>query len=256
MTGTLLNMATVLVGSLLGLFVGQRLPQKIQESVLTGLGLVTLVIGVDNAQRSGNIILPLLSLVIGVIVGELIDVDGGLNRFGGWLQSRAARATSGAADSAASSRARFINGFVTASLVFCVGPMTIMGSIQNGINVNDIQLLAVKSTLDFFASMAFAASLGIGVAFSLITIFVVQGSFTLVGVALVGVLAGSASGTLTASNPYIRELTATGGLVLCAVALVLLDLKKPRAANFLPALLVAPLLVLLAGLVGINIYPF
>ncbi|MEP7289235.1 MAG: DUF554 domain-containing protein [Chloroflexota bacterium] len=254
MTGTLINIVAVIIGSALGLLIGHRLSTRIQESVMTGLGLVTLVLGMQSAWRSGNIVIPLLSLASGAIVGELLDLDGSLKRFGGWLQSRSASTTeTHSADEAMQARARFINAFVTSSLVFCVGPLTILGPIQNGINGADIQILVIKSTLDFFSSIAFAASLGIGVAFSVIPLGLLQGSFALVGMGLVGALA--AGSQLTATNPYIRELTGTGGLILLGLALILLNIKQPRVANFLPALLIAPLLVWIATLLGINIYP-
>jgi uncharacterized membrane protein YqgA involved in biofilm formation len=259
MSGTLVNMLAIILGSTIGLVIGNRLPRKIQESVVTGLGFVTLTIGVQSAMGSGNIILPLLSIGMGVIIGELLNIDGALKRFGGWLQDRVAQmgaqdqadlSADEAAQARVHARIRFINGFVTSSLVFCIGPMAVLGSIQNGINALDMKLLAIKSTLDFFASIAFAASLGLGVMFSIIPTLVLQGGFALVGMALVSSAAG-----LTAQTPFIRELSATGGLILIGLALILLDLKQPRIANFLPALVVAPLLVLLAGLIGVQIYP-
>jgi uncharacterized membrane protein YqgA involved in biofilm formation len=258
MSGTILNMVAILAGSLIGILIGNRLSQKMQESVMTGLGLVTLVIGAQSAMQTANIILPLLSLVIGVIIGELADVDRVLKNFGGWLQARVAGMsrtvdhTGSMTDSQMTARIRFIQGFVTASLLFCIGPLAILGSIRNGIDAADVQLLAVKSTLDFFAATAFAASLGIGVAFSVLPVFAIQGSFVLVGAGLAG--AAAAGGALTGLGPenaYIREFSATGGLILMGLALGLLDIKHPRVANFLPALLIAPLLVLLASLLGI-----
>lgn len=226
---------------------------------MTGLGLTTLVIGLGNAGKSGNIIVPLLSIATGVIVGEILDLDGALKRFGGWLQLKTTGRTGESQradqieDVVTQARIRFINGFVTASLVFCVGPLTVIGSLQNGINANDTQALLIKSTLDFFAAMAFAASLGIGVAFSVITIGVFQGGLALVGMVLASVLA--AGGALSDTNPYIRELTATGGILLMGLALVLTNIKQPRMANFLPALVIVLLLVWLAASFGINIYP-
>ncbi len=245
MGGTLLNSFTVLLGSSVGLLIGHRLPPRIQESVMTGLGLVTLVVGFSNANETGNIILPLLSLVIGAIVGELLRLDVRLEHFAGWIQSRVQGEE--ASDAAASDRrARFIQGFVTSSLVFCVGPLTFVGSIQDGMGLNSgFEQLAIKSTLDLFSSMAFAASLGIGVLFSVFTVLSVQG-----GLALLGALAGQFM-----TDPMINEMTAVGGLILLGLALVLLDIKKPRMVNFLPGLLIAPILVELATLLGINIYP-
>ncbi len=243
-------MITVAIGSTLGLLIGGRLPQKIQESVVTGLGLVTLFVGFSNAGQTGNVIIPLISLLVGVIVGELLNLDAALERLAGWLQRRfaASGGAEAAPDEAANdARARFITGFVTASLVFCIGPLTFVGSIQDGMGLPiGFQQLAIKSVLDGFAGMAFAASFGVGVSFSILTVLVVQG-----GLALAGSVAG-----YFMSGPMVNEMTAVGGLLLIGLGLVLLDIKRPRMANFLPSLVVAPLLVALAGAVGVNIYPF
>jgi uncharacterized protein len=172
MGGTILNTITVLIGSTLGLLVGNRLSQRIQESVVTGLGLVTLYVGFSNANETGNVIIPLLSLVIGAIVGELLRLDAQLERFAGWLQSRVQghdleQVEQG--ETAHDRRARFIEGFITASLVFCVGPLTFVGSIQDGMGIaSGFEQLAIKSVLDGFTSMAFASTLGIGVLFSVV----------------------------------------------------------------------------------------
>jgi len=256
MGGTLLNIVTVAIGSTLGLFIGHRLSARIQESVVTGLGLVTLFVGISNAGQTGNVIIPLLSILIGAIIGELLDIDRLLQRFGGWLQTRFAgeKPASGAQGPAPlqatpetlDTRARFITGFVTASLVFCIGPLTFVGSIQDGMGLPiGFQQLAIKSVLDGFAGMAFAASFGVGVSFSIITILVLQG-----GLALAGSLVGNFM-----SAPMVNEMTAVGGLLLIGLALTLLDIKKPRMANFLPALLIAPLIVAIALALGINPYP-
>jgi uncharacterized membrane protein YqgA involved in biofilm formation len=136
---------------------------------------------------------------------------------------------------------------VTASLVFCIGPLTFAGSIQDGMGLAiGFQQLAIKSVLDGFASMTFAASFGVGVTFSIITVLVLQGGLA---------LAGSVLGNFM-STAMINEMTAVGGLMLIGLSLILLGLKQPRIANFLPALLIAPLLVAVAGAMGINIYPF
>ncbi len=247
MGGTLLNIVTVALGSLLGLLVGSRLPARIQESVVTGLGLVTLVVGIGNALPSGNIIIPLLSIASGVMIGELLRIDDALQAFGAWLQRRFGGGEAGDADSSGQhARERFITGFVTASLVFCIGPLTFLGSIQDGMGLAvGYQQLAIKSVLDGFASMAFAASFGVGVLFSIVTIFTLQG-----GLALLGSFAGQFM-----TEPMIVEMTATGGLLLIGLSLVLLGIKRPRMANFLPALVIAPLIVVIAGALGIPIYP-
>ncbi|MEZ4669742.1 MAG: DUF554 domain-containing protein [Anaerolineae bacterium] len=258
MSGAILNMITVAIGSAFGLLIGNRLPQKIQESVVTGVGLVTILVGIQNAEKSGNVIIPLLSVAIGVIIGELLDLHGKLERLGGWLQARFMKPQERAEhtpplpnDSSSpqpvlDSRTRFITGFVTASLVFCIGPLTFVGSIQDGMGIAlGFQQIAIKSVLDFFTATAFAATFGVGVSFSVITIFVIQG-----GLSLLGATVGSFM-----TPPMINEMTGAGGLLLIGLALVLLDIKKPRMANFLPALVIAPLIVLLASYLQIDIYP-
>jgi uncharacterized membrane protein YqgA involved in biofilm formation len=252
MAGTLLNMLTVAVGSLLGMFVGDRLPERFQQSIVTGLGLITLFVGISNANSTGNIILPLTSIALGVIIGELLRIDLALERLGGWLQTRFAGQSIPASDEPANatnlldSRQRFVTGFVTASLVFCIGPLTFVGSLQDGMGLAiGFQQLAIKSALDGFASIAFAASFGPGVLFTVLTILIVQG-----GLALLGSVLGSFM-----TDPMIAEMTATGGIILMGLSLILLDLKRPRMANFLPALIIAPALVALGQALGIPIYP-
>jgi uncharacterized protein len=243
--GTLLNIFTVALGSALGLLIGNRISDKMQQSVMTGLGFVSFVVGVSNAQLSGNPVIPLLSLVFGVIIGELIGIDAALERFAGWLQTRTG-AVQPADGDAADARQRFITGFVTASLLFCVGPLTVVGSIQDGMgSASGYQQLVIKSALDGFAAMALASSLGIGVSFTVITILLVQG-----GLALAGRLLGEFMTT-----PMTNEMTAVGGLMIIGLALILLDIKRPRIANFLPGLLLAPLIVAVATQLGVNVYP-
>lgn len=249
MGGTILNVITVAVGGLLGLLVGNRLPKRIQESVVTGLGLVTLYVGFDNAGATGNPIIPLLSLVIGVMIGEVLRLDVMLEQFAGWLQERFAGGTAAVDETDPGDlnpRERFITGYITASLVFCIGPLTFVGSLLDGMgDPLGFEMLAIKSTLDGFAALAFAASFGVGVLFSIITVFFLQG-----GLAAVGFFAGNVM-----TGPMINETVSVGGLMLIGLALVLLDVKRPRMANFLPALIIAPLLVVLASVLGINIYP-
>ena len=263
-SGTLINVIAILIGSTIGVGLGNRIPAKMQETILNGLGLVVLVIGMQSALGTGNILIPLFSVLIGAIIGEGLNVDGAINRFGGWLQTRAARLDRGATvalaedtahpvDPLQAARIRFISGFVTASLVFAIGPLATLGPIQNGINPADIKLLALKSTLDFFASIAFASSLGLGVAFSALPTLILQGLFALIGAGLASAL--TAAGPLNSSNLYIRELSATGGLLLLGIGLSLLDLKKIRVANLLPALILAPLIILIASLLHIAVYP-
>lgn len=248
MGGALLNMTTVAFGSLLGMLIGNRLPARMQESVMTGLGLLVLFLGVDNASKTGNLIIVLLALLIGVIIGEILRIDLALENLAGWLQNRFTRQSiSSDTEAGILARQRFINGFVTTSLVYCIGPLTIIGSIQDGMGLAEgFRLIAIKSALDGFGAVAFAATFGIGAGFSVLTILVVQG-----GLSLLGMVAGAFM-----TDPMIAELTATGGIVLMGLALALMEIKKIRLANFLPALIIAPLLVVLGGIIGIDIYPF
>lgn len=252
MGGTILNAITVLIGSVLGLLIGDRLAPRVRDTVVFGLGLVTLTVGVGNAQSSGNIVIPLLSIAAGGMLGELLRIDVGLDALGGWLQSRFSGRSAAAQDdveqpAAMDARVRFITGFVTASLLFCIGPLTILGSIQDGMGLQiGYQQLVIKSVLDGFAALAFAASFGAGVVFTVLTIIVVQGSL-----AILGMVAGQFM-----TDPMVAEMTATGGMLLIGLALILMDIKRPRVANLLPALLIAPLIVVIGTWLGIDLYPF
>ena len=224
--GTILNVATVLVGAGLGKFFGDRLPEKIRETVMHALGLMTVVIGVKMALETNNILIVLGSLLLGGIIGEIFRIDDLLHSFAHWAGAKLK-----------ASESTFAEGFITASLVFCVGPMTIMGSIQDGIS-GDFKLLAIKSMLDGFAALAFASTLGWGVSFAAVTVLVYQGGLTILS-SLVGSFFTSA---------MVAEMTACGGVLIFAIGLELLELKKVRVANFLPALFIAPLVVYLTSL--------
>jgi uncharacterized membrane protein YqgA involved in biofilm formation len=241
-TGTILNIITVLIGGTIGLLAGNRLPQRVQETVMAGLGLMTLVIGVSMAITSNNILIPLFSVLVGGIIGELMGIDAGLNRLGQWLEDRFGhRLGQGKVEGWSVTR-----GFVTASLVFCVGPMTVLGSIQDGL-LGDYQLLAIKSMLDGFAAIPFAATLGPGVLLSVVTVGAIQG-----GISMLAMWLGTGLTEITRTTPWVVELTATGGVLILGIGLLLLDLKQIRVANLLPAIVIAPLIVVLLGLVGIQ----
>lgn len=234
MVGTLINVTTVFVGTLIGVLLGNRLPERVRETVLNGLGLAVLGYAilslVDAMSKQENVpakfIVVLLSTLIGGVIGELIGLDPLLTRFGGWLERKFAHSED------ANGTARFVRGYIVASLVFCVGPMTILGSIQDGLT-GDFSLLTIKSTLDGFAALAFSASLGFGVGFSIITILLIQGSISM--------LASAAQNVFSA--PMLAVLSAIGALLIIGIGLTLLDLKKIRIANFLPALLIGPVAV-------------
>ena len=247
--GTLVNVVTVLVGTVIGVLVGHRLTHRTRDVVTDGLGLVTLLIAAGSAAAiddadwtdavgsSAPMLIVLGSLVVGGVVGSLLGIEDGLERFGGWLQRRLGGHLSAdrpADATTATDRQRFIEGFVTASLVFCVGPLTILGSLNDGIG-NGADQLFLKSALDGFAAIAFAASLGWGVGASALAVLVVQGTLTLVGAVLGDVLPGA----------HVAALTATGGLMLVGVALRLLRIRQVPVGDLLPGLVVAPLLTAL-----------
>jgi uncharacterized membrane protein YqgA involved in biofilm formation len=236
MTGTFLNVATVLLGGALGLLLGPRLPDRIRETVVAGLGLFTAAIGLDLFLDTQSAIVVLASLLIGGVVGEWAQIEELLARMGEWLQRRFATRSKGGSS-------RFVRGFLTASLVFCVGPLTILGSIQDGLT-GDYQLLAIKSVLDGFAAMVFASTLGVGVLFSTLVILIYQGALSLLAVQAQAVF----------TQAMITELSATGGILLLGIAVSrLLELKPIRVGNFLPALVFAPLIVFLLTVFGISL---
>jgi len=221
--GTLLNTLTVLVGGTLGALIGDRLPTRIHEALFGALGLFTVLLGLADALKTQNILILLGSLLLGVIIGEMTQIERGLQRGGDWLQRRFAREGSTMSEA-----------FITSSLVFCVGPLTILGALDNGLS-GDASKLAIKAVLDGFAALAFGATLGWGVLLSGLTVLIVQGAISLG--------ARTLAPTLDANPDTIIELTATGGLLLVAIGLKLLTIRDLRVGNWLPALAVAPLLV-------------
>ncbi len=240
MIGTFINIATVLAGTALGVLLGGRLGERVRETVLRGLGVMTLVIGMQMALETANILIVLGSMLVGGMLGEWWRIEERLNGLGAWLEARFNR---GGGDEASSNR--FIKGFVAASLLFCVGPMAILGSIQDGL-MGDYRLLTIKAMLDGFAALAFASSLGVGVAFSALVILVYQGGLSL--------LAAQAQSVLT--PPMIAELTATGGALIIAIGIsTLLEIKPIRVGNFLPALFIAPLIVAALTALGLPVAP-
>ncbi|GAA1431166.1 DUF554 domain-containing protein [Microlunatus lacustris] len=246
--GTLVNVATVLLGSGIGLLLGHRLPERTRDTVTDGLGLVTLLIGALSAASVGSaalegvvggsapVLIVLGSLLLGGIAGSLVDVERRLEDLGGWIRSRLGRRPGQVGGGHEQTRERFIEAFVTSSLVFCVGPLTILGALSDGLGLGAEQLY-LKATLDGFASIAFAASLGVGVLASALTVAVVQGLLTVVGLAVGDFLPAA----------HLDALTATGGLLLLGVGLRLLRIRQVPVGNLLPALVVAPLLVALVA---------
>jgi len=243
--GTVVNVAAVLLGAALGVLLGHRLSERTRDVVTDGLGLVTLLIAIISALAvadpalvayigsSAPMLVVLGSLLVGGIVGSLLRLEERVESIGGWLQRRLT------SDTGAAERRRFVEGFVVSSVLFCTGPLTILGSLNDGLGRGADELY-LKAALDGFAAMAFAASFGWGVAASALTVIVVQGGLTVVGVLLDDVL------------PYahVAALTAVGGLLLVGVALRLLRVRQIPVTDLLPALVVAPFLVALAAAVG------
>lgn len=231
MTGTFINVGTVLAGTLIGTLAGGRLPEGIQQRVLAGLGLVTLVIGIDGALawRDTNPLYVLGGVLVGGVVGEAIGIERRLEGLGDRIQQVASGGRGGGAES------RVSEAFVTASLLFCVGPLTVLGSIEDGLTDQYTQL-ATKAVLDGFASIALAAALGWGVAIAAVTVLVVQGAITLGAGAFDELLRGET----------LDVLTSAGGILIIGISLKLLDVRDVRVGNFLPALVFAP------GIYGIS----
>jgi hypothetical protein len=237
--GTMINIVAVLVGATVGMLIGNRFSERTRETTTSGLGLITLVVGALNIGAIGDrafadavgadwtLIVVLGAVVLGGILGSLVRVEDRLNNIGGRLQKKFS-GKKGSDD-----RARFIEGYVSASLLFCVGPLTILGSLSDGLGTG-IDQLVLKSSLDLFAAMAFAASLGLGVMFSALTVAFVQGVLTICGVVFGSFMPDS----------LIAAMTAAGGVLLLGIGIRLLQLKEVRVADMLPALAVAPLLTL------------
>ncbi len=240
--GTLLNVATVLIGGTLGLLIGNRLPERVKAIVIAAIGLITLVLGMSSALKTANALIPLLALVIGGVIGELINIDGGLTQLGDWLKRRVERPNV---------EQDFTAAFVIASLQFCVGPLTILGSINDGLSGN-FSLLAIKAILDGFSAIVFASTLGRGVLFSSATILIVQGGISLLAGFIKPLLISNPALALSA-QPRLIELSAAGGVILLGLGLNILNLQRIKVANLLPALLLAPAFVALLDLLNVPL---
>ena len=224
--GTLVNTGTVIAGSLIGLFLGNILPQRLQDTVMKGLGLCTLFIGITGLMGGENALITVLSMAIGAVIGELLDLDGHLNRFAEKLEKRFKR------DGAKTSLAE---GFVTASLVFCVGAMTVMGALNDGLT-GDHTMLFTKATLDFISSIIFASSLGLGVLLAAVAVLVIEGG--------IACLAGVVAPLLQYDAAVIPEMTVVGSLLIVGLGLNLLGITKLKVMNYLPAIFLSILLCL------------
>ncbi|HEY6072726.1 MAG TPA: DUF554 domain-containing protein [Anaerolineales bacterium] len=235
MTGTIINIIAILVGGGLGMLFGSRIPERLKQTVVAGMGLFVASMGLQMFLKTSNALIVLGSLLIGILLGEWWKIEDRLQHLGLVLEQRFGG--NGTTDPATPAEERhnshFVRGFLISSLLFCIGPMAILGSINDGLR-GDYNLLAVKSVLDGFASLAFASTLGVGVLFSSLVVLVYQGGISLLAAQLSAIL----------SDPMVAEMTATGGVILFGLALSsLLEIKGIRVGNFLPALAIAPLLV-------------
>ena len=221
--GTLINTATVLIGGMVGIAMGDKIPDRVRVIVVQVIGMVTIGLGLSDLLKTHNMVFPLLGMVFGGVIGELLRIEDRLEGIGEVIRKRFAKRQD---------PGRFISGFVTATLLFCIGPLTILGAIQDASGETP-QLYIIKGTLDGFMSVIFGAIHGVGVLFSAVSVFVVQGTLTLFGTQLDSLL-----------NDRMRiELFATGGLAVMAIGLNLLDIKKIRLGSLLPGLIVTPVLV-------------
>ena len=221
--GTLINTATVLVGGSVGIAMGNKIPERMRTIVVQVIGMLTIGLGLSDLLKTHNMVFPLLGMVIGAVVGEVLRIEDRLEGIGEIIRTRFAKRQD---------PGRFISGFVTASLLFCIGPLTILGAIQDASGATP-QLYIIKGTLDGFMSVIFGAIHGVGVLFSAVSVFIVQGTLTLFGTRLDSLL-----------NDRMRiELFATGGIAVMAIGLNLLEIKKIRLGSLLPGLIVTPILV-------------
>ena len=222
MTGTLVNTGAVVAGSLLGVMIGKRLPDRVKTIVMQALGLSVVLIGLQMALSGTRPLLVIGSLLLGAVTGELMDVEGRIAAVGEWLKRRFQ-----------SESTTFVQGFVTASVLYCTGAMVIVGSIRDG-TVGDPSILYIKSLLDGVASIAFASSLGVGVAFSALSVFAIQGAITLLASKL----------SFLQGPGVIEAVTATGGLLILGIGINILEIKQIRVGNLVPALVYAILAAL------------
>ena len=238
MTGTLINFVAIIIGSLAGLLAGKHIQEKTRQTLLSVTGLFLGVYGIHIFGQTQNMLIPLVSLILGTIIGELLKIEEGINVLGENLQRRVARLNG----NLSGEPNRFVAGFVTASLLFCVGPMALLGALQNGITGSS-EILVVKALVDMISSIALASTLGSGVLFSAFMVFIYQG-----GISLLAGRIGTGVG-----EGVVAELTATGGVILVGIAISsLLQIKKIRTGSFLPSFLVAILIVVLLNSFGIT----
>jgi uncharacterized membrane protein YqgA involved in biofilm formation len=228
MLGPIVNALTVAVCSLLGCFIVRGVPSRFEEIIKKSLGLAIIYIGVKGALENERVLLLIMSMVVGAVVGELINIDRWMNHVGRWVENRLIPKKE--TTSQVKNREReekFVKGFASASILFCTGSMTIVGSLQSGLQGNHETLFA-KSILDGAISIVFGASMGVGVAFSAVTVFVCEGGIALAASAIKGLL----------TQEIIREMSAVGSLLVAAIGFNFLEIKEIRVANLMPAIFI------------------
>lgn len=228
MIATLVNVIAIVLGSLLGYFMRKGIKEQYKETIIDGIGLSVLIMGIMSTIKTENFLLVIASIVIGSVIGEMLGIEKGLDEIGSRLQKRFGKNGSDLSQ-----------GFITATLVFCIGAMAIVGSIEAGLT-GDYKTLFAKSVIDGVTSIIFTSSLGIGVIFSAIPVFLYQGSITLLSVPLREIL----------TPPIINEMSAVGGILIVGIAINLMGIKKIRVSNMLPSLLVPIVFILLKGFIG------
>lgn len=227
MIGTIVNAAAIVIGGLLGTLLGNRFPEKMKVTVIQGLGLTVLLVGMQMAIQSKNILMVIFSIVIGGILGEWIDIEARLHQVGRWVEEKCKGFGKGG---------NIAEGFVRTSLIYCVGAMAITGAIQDGLN-HDPSTLIAKGMIDGFSAIAFAATMGFGVALSSVPVFIYQGSLT--------IAASWVQALMT--PPIVAEMTATGGLLIMGIGLNIMEITKIKVGNLLPAIFVAVALTYFFG---------
>jgi len=231
MTGTFINVIAILIGSGIGLLFGSRLSDRFKSTMLSIMGIFTVTVGIQMFLKTENMLIVLGALVLGAILGEWLKIEDWLKNFGIWIEKR----ISGGSESTSG---RFVRGFLAASVLYCTGPMEVLGSISDGLS-GDYLTLSIKSVLDGLLSIAFSSALGIGVAFSALPVFSYQGMITLLAAQLNAIV----------SPPMMNEMTATGGILLIGIGISsMLELKKIRVGNVIPSLAIAPAIVYVLGL--------
>jgi uncharacterized protein len=232
MTGTFINVIAILIGGSMGMLFGPRLSDRLKSTVLSGMGIFTSAVGMQMFLKTENMLIVLGALILGAVLGEWLNIEDWLQDLGIWIEKRISGSSEGGSG-------RFVRGFLTASVLYCTGPMAVLGSMSDGLG-GDYLTLSIKSVLDGFLSIAFSSALGIGVVFSALPVFIYQGAITLLAARLNAIVSAS----------MMNEMTATGGILLIGIAISsMLELKKIPVGNFLPALAMAPAIVYVLGLI-------